>query len=84
MKYNLPSFNEKEERIFIEQKILCFSTELFRNPRLGLFLIVFINVLYLYAYFKSKSVISIILYLFLLYIVFSIVSSKLLNLQKNE
>ena len=84
MKYNFPPFNEKEERNFVEQKIIGFSTELFRNTTFGLILIIVINLLYLYAFFKSISIISIILYLFLMYLILSIVFAKLLNLQKNE
>ena len=84
MKYSLHPFNEKEKREFFEQKILDFSTDLFRNPKLGLSLAVALNLLYIYAYFKSKSVISIMLYLFLAYLVLSIVLSKLFDLNRDK
>ena len=84
MKYSLHPFNEKEKREFFEQKILDFSTELFRNPKLGLSLAVALNLLYLYAYFKSRSVFSIILYLFLAYLVLSIVLSYLFGLNRDK
>ena len=84
MKYSLHPFNEKEEREFFEQKILDFSTNLFRNPKLGLSLAISLNLLYIYAYFKSKSVLSILLYLFLAYLILSIVLSKLFVLIRDK
>ena len=84
MKYNLPPFNQKEKRVFLEQKILDFSTELFRNPKLGLFLGILLNVLYIYMYFRSKNIISILLYFFFIYLILSIIISKLFKLKRNE
>ena len=84
MKYSLPPFNEVEKREFFEQKILDFSTELFRNPKLGLSLALSLNLLYIYAYFKSKCVLSIILYLFLAYLILSIALSKLFSLNREK
>ena len=84
MKYSLHPFNEKEKREFFEQKILDFSKDLFRNPKLGLSLALALNLLYIYAYFKSKSVISIMLYLFLAYLVLSIVLTKLFDLNRDK
>ena len=84
MKYSLPPFNEVEKREFFEQKILDFSTELFRNPKLGLSLALSLNLLYIYAYFKVKSVLSIILYLFFAYLLLSIVLSKLFGLNRDK
>lgn len=84
MKYSLHPFNEIEKREFFEQKILDFSTDLFRNPKLGLSLAISLNLLYIYAYFKSKSVLSIILYLFLAYLILSIVLSKLFGLNREK
>ena len=84
MKYNLPPFNEKEKHGFFEQSILDFSTELFRNPVLGLSLGILLNILYFYSYCKSKSCISIIIYLFLVYLLISIILSKLANLRGNK
>jgi hypothetical protein len=84
MKYSLPPFNEIEKREFFEQKILDFSTVLFRNPKLGLSLSISLNLLYIYAYFKSKSVLSIMLYLFLAYLILSIALSKLLGLNRDK
>ena len=83
MKYNLPPFNEKEKHGFFEQSILDFSIELFRNPVLGLSLGIILNILYIYSYFKSKSCLSIIFYIFIVYLLFSIILSKLANLRSN-
>ena len=84
MKYSIPPFNEKEHREYFEQKILDFSTILFRDPKLGLGLGTILNLLYLYSYFKKRSVIFIILYLFLSYLIISILLVKLFNLKRKK
>lgn len=84
MKYNLPPFNEKEKRGTFEQKILDFSTELFRNPKLGLGLSITLNILYIYSYFKSKGVISILLYLLLAYFGLCLILTRILRLKRNK
>ena len=84
MKYNLPPFNEIEKHGFFEQIVLDFSIKLFRNPVLGLSLGIILNILYIYSYFKSQSCISILLYLFLVYLLFSILLSKLANIRGNK
>ena len=84
MKYNLPPFNEKEKRIIIEAKIFDFSSELFRNPKLGLFLVILLNILYIYIYFKTKSIISILLYFFLIYLLSSMIIANLFGIKRNK
>ena len=84
MKYSLPPFNEKPNRGFFEQKIFDFSEELFKTPILGIALLLSLNLLYLYTYFKSRSVISILFYLFLAYLIFSILITHLLGLKRNK
>lgn len=84
MKYSLPPFNEKEEREFFEEKILDFSKELFRNPKLGLSFVLFLNILFIYAYFKSKSILSIILYLFFMYLLLSLALGTFFDFKRNK
>ena len=84
MKYSLPPFNEKPNRGFFEQKIFYFSEELFKTPILGIALLLALNLVYLYLYIKSRSIISILFYLFLAYLVFSILLVKILGLKRNK
>ena len=84
MKYNLPPFNEKVHRGYFEQSLIDFSSGLFQNPILGLALGIAINILYIYSYYKSKSCLSIIIYLFLAFIVISIIVSKLFKIKRNK
>ena len=84
MNYSVPPFNEREERVLLEQKVLDFSTELFRNPKLGLSFAIILDILYLYLYFNSRSVTSILLYFSLAYFGLSILLSKILGLQRNK
>ena len=84
MKYSLPPFNEKPKRSYIEQKIYDFSFGLFKNSILGISLLLILNLLYVYSCIKSRSIFSISLYLYLVYLVISIVLSKLLGLQRNK
>ena len=84
MEYSVPPFNEREKRVLIEQTVLDFSTELFRNPKLGLGLASILNILYIYLYFSSRSVTSILLYFSLAYFVLCIILANLLGLKRNK
>ena len=84
MKYNLPPFNEKVPRGYFEQSILDFSEDLFQKPFLGYALGIIVNILYIYSYYKSKSCLSIIIYLFLAYLIFSIIFSQITKLKRNK
>ena len=84
MKYSLPPFNEKPIRSALEQKIFNFSEEMFQSPILGIALLLTLNLVYLYTYIKSQSVISLLLYLFLAYLVVSLVLAQLLNVKRNK
>ena len=84
MKYSLPPFNEKPKRGFFEQKIFDFSEELFKTPILGIALLLSLNLVYLYLCVNSRSIISILFYLFLAYLIFSIVLVKILGLKRNK
>ena len=84
MKYNLPPFNEKVPRGFFEQSILDFSSGLFKNPYLGYALVFLINLLYIYTYCKSKSCISILIYLFMAYLLTSIILAQLAHFKKSK
>ena len=84
MKYNLPPFNEKVPRGYFEQSILDFSSDLFQSPLLGFALGIAVNILYIYSYYKSKSCFSIIIYLFIAYLLYSIIFSKLFKIKRNK
>ena len=84
MKYSLPPFNEKPKRSYIEQKIYDFSFGLFKNPIIGIALLLTLNLLYIYSCIKSRSIFSILLYLYLVYLIISIVLSKVLGFQRNK
>ena len=84
MKYNLPPFNEKVPRGYFEQSILDFSSDLFQSPLLGFALGIAVNILYIYSYYKSKSCFSIIIYLFIAYLLYSIIFSKSFQIKRNK
>jgi len=84
MKYSLPPFNEKEKRGFIEEKVLDFSNQIFRTPLFGIILSIFLNLLFLHMYFRSRSVISILFYLYFIYLVISLLLARALGLKRNK
>ena len=84
MKYDLPPFNEKEKRGFFEQRILEFSSMIFKNPIFGISLGIILNLIFLFSYFQSKNCLSTILNIFLVYLMFSIILFQLSNMQKNK
>jgi len=84
MKFDLPPFNEKVPHNFFEQTILDFSSDLFKTPYLGYTIAFLLNILYIYTYCKSKSCISIIIYLFLTYLLSSIILSQLAQFTRKD
>ena len=82
MKYNLPPFNEKVPRGFFEQTILDFSSGLFKNPFFGYALALLLNILYLYTYCKSKSCFSVLIYLFLAYLLSSLILAQIAQFKR--
>ena len=84
MEYNLPPFNEIVKRGFFEQTLLDFSKNLFQNPKFGLSLGVILNYIFIYSFCKSKSCFSIIIYIFLVYLIFTIILFHLSNIKRNK
>ena len=84
MSFYLYLLNEKEKHGFFEQKILDFSKGLFQNPLLGLALGIILNIVFFYSILKSKSCFSIIIYIFIVYLIFAIILFQLANLGKNK
>ena len=84
MNYDIPPFNEEEKREYFEQKILDFSKKLFYSPKLAFLLVLAFDILYIYLMIKSRSFISIMLYIFLVYLLISIFLVNILKPQKNE
>ena len=88
MKYNLPPFNEVVKRGFFEQHILDFSSELFKNQLFGIaisviFSVIF-NIVFLFSCFKFKSCLSIIVYIFLVYLIFAIILFQISKFKRNK
>jgi hypothetical protein len=84
MQYSFPPFNEEEKRGLLEQKILDFSKDLFRNPQFGLCFAILLNILNIYLYFHSRSIISLLFYLSFVYFVACILFSRLFGMQRNK
>ena len=84
MKYNLPPFNEVVKRGFFEQHILDFSSELFKNQLFGTALSIIFNIIFLFSCFSFKSCLSIIAYVFLVYLIFAIILFQLSKFKRNK
>ena len=84
MKYNLPPFNEVVKRGLFEQHILDFSSELFKNQLFGIAISVIFNIVFLFSCFKVKSCLSIILYIFLVYLIFAIILFQISKFKRNK
>ena len=78
---DLPPFNEREKRSFIEEKILDFSSNLFRNKIFGVGISLVLNIVCFYSYFKKKSSFSILCSLFLLYLILKIILFNVFKIQ---
>ena len=84
MKYSLPPFNEREKRIFLEERILDFSSILFRIPVIGLIISVILNILVYKFYDKLEGKFFIVLCSLTCFYILSLIIEQLTSFQKNE
>ena len=84
MKYSLPPFNEREKRIFLEERILDFSSILFRIPVIGLIISVILNILLYKFYDKLEGKFFIVLCSLTCFYILNLIIEQLTSFQKNE
>ncbi len=78
--YRVPEYPDKEKGLFMdEQEFAKFSKTLFKKPILGYICGIFLNIVYLYSWMKNKSILSIIMILFVGYLIIQMILRKILN-----
>lgn len=73
-----------KKRIILEEKIIEFSKDLFKNPILAISFTIAINLFYLYIIIKKINLISMISYIFLFYLISIIFFTKFLGIDNKE
>ena len=72
--YRVPEYPNKEKGfLFDEEKFGKFSKALFKVPIFGYICGIFLNIVYLYSWIKKKNIISILIILFIDYLIIQII-----------
>ena len=84
MKYSLPPFNQREKRMFLEERILDISSVLFYIPIMGLIISVVSNILLLLSYETLEDFFSPIIYLLTYLYILNLIIDQIISFHKNE
>ena len=81
--YRVKEYPNKEKGFIIdEEKFGKFSKDLFRFPIFGIIYGIYINIIYIISWRKKMSIISILIRLFIHYIIIKIFLFKILNINE--
>jgi len=81
--YRVAEYPNLEKGFFMdEQKFAQFSKNLFRIPIFGYICGIFLNIIYLYLWKKKKNIFSILLNIFIDFLIISIILKKM-NITNN-
>ena len=81
--YKVPEYPNKERRfIFDEQKFAKFSHDLFNFPIFAIISGIYFNIVYFFSCRRKMSIISILINIFIQYLVIRIILTKLLKLNE--
>ena len=83
MSSNVPPIAKSDRANYLDIKVLEISSELFENPLFGFGITAITNILYIYVWYKKKTVFSILTFLLLFYIIVRIIQKKILGLNRN-
>ena len=84
MKYSLPPFNQREKRMFLEERILDISSVLFYIPIMGLIISVVSNILLLLSYETLEDFFSPMIYLLTYLYILNLIIDQIISFHKNE
>jgi hypothetical protein len=81
--YRVKEYPNKEKGFIIdEEKFGKFSKDLFKFPIFGIIYGIYINIIYIISWRKKMSIISILIRLFIHYIIIKICLLKILNINE--
>ena len=84
MKNSLPPFNQRDKRMFLEERILDISSVLFYIPIMGLIISVVSNILLLLSYETLEDFFSPIIYLLTYLYILNLIIDQIISFHKNE
>ena len=84
MNNSLPYFKQREKRIFIEERILDFSSALFHIPVMGLVESVVLNILFCRFYDKLECKFPSVLFSLTCFFFISIIIEQLISFKTNK
>jgi len=78
--YKVPEYpNQERGFILDEQKFAKFSYDLFNFPIFAILSGVYLNIVYLFSYIRKMSIISIVINIFIQYLIIRFILEKLLK-----
>ena len=81
--YKVPEYpNQERGFIFDEQKFAKFSHDLFNFPIFAIISGIYLNIVYFFSCIRKMSIISILINIFIQYLVIRIILTKLLKLNE--
>ena len=79
MKTYIPLIKKSQRNDFLDEVLLDHSKELFKIPYFGYGIAAIINIIYLYYWCKRATLLSIFIYIFLVYLIVKIVQTKIIK-----
>ena len=81
--YKVPEYPNKEKGfLFNEQKFAKFSKNLFKVPIFGYICGIFLNFIYIYNWIKKRNIISILIFLFVYYLIIEIILKNVFKIKE--
>ena len=79
MYYDIPPVAKSQRSGLLDEKVLQISKELFELPLFGIGIAGFVNILFIYLWYKKASCFSILFFLILYYLIIRVIQIKILG-----
>ena len=84
MRENVPPIAESKRANCLDEKILEFSSDLFKIPQFGYAISLILNLLYFYLWCKKTTIFSLIIRIFLFYLVIKLIQIRFFGYKINQ
>ena len=84
MRENVPPIAESKRANCLDEKILEFSSDLFKIPQFGYAISLVLNLLYIYLWYKKTTIFSLIIRVFLFYLILKLIQKQIFEVKINQ
>ena len=83
--YKIPEYPNKEKGFLIdEEKFGQFSKDIFNSPIFAILCGIYINIIYILSWRKRMSILSVLIKLFIQYLIIEIIMKKIFKIDQNK